>query len=108
MIRENSEGEYSGHGGISRRGRPWAVATETSVFTREGVERTMRFALEVARKREKRHLTVVTKSNAQRNGMVFWDEVALEVGKEFLDVKVEGMLVVGESPILFQNLHAQV
>ncbi|KAM3081150.1 hypothetical protein ACMFMG_005106 [Clarireedia jacksonii] len=119
IIRENSEGEYSGHGGISHKGHPWAVATETSIFTREGVERIMRFAFEVARKREKRHLTVVTKSNAQRNGMVFWDEVALEVGKDFPDVKVERMLVDAMTTkmvlqpqsidtIVATNLHADI
>jgi len=52
----------------------------------------MRFAFETARLRKK-HLTVVTKSNAQRNGMVMWDEVAADVGKEFPDVKVDKMLV---------------
>lgn len=52
----------------------------------------MRFAFETARLRKK-HLTVVTKSNAQRNGMVMWDEVAAEVGKEFPDVRVDKMLV---------------
>jgi isocitrate/isopropylmalate dehydrogenase len=108
IIRENSEGEYSGHGGISHKGHPWAVATETSIFTREGVERIMRFAFEVARKREKRHLTVVTKSNAQRNGMVFWDEVAVEVGKDFPDVKVERMLVDGGFLFLFRNTCVRV
>ncbi|KAA8571178.1 hypothetical protein EYC84_000516 [Monilinia fructicola] len=100
IIRENSEGEYAGHGGISHKGEKWAVATETSVFTRVGVERIMRFAFETARGRERKHLTVVTKSNAQRNGMVFWDEVAEEVGREFKDVKVEKMLVDGGYLIL--------
>lgn len=76
------------------------MATETSVFTRVGVERIMRFAFETARGRERKHLTVVTKSNAQRNGMVFWDEVAEEVGREFKDVKVEKMLVDGGYLIL--------
>lgn len=61
IVRENSEGEYAGHGGISHRGEKWAVATETSIFTRAGVERIMRFAFEVARARERKHLTVVTK-----------------------------------------------
>jgi isocitrate/isopropylmalate dehydrogenase len=53
----------------------------------------MRFAFETARKREKKHITVVTKSNAQRNGMVMWDEVAQVVAKDFPDVRVEKMLV---------------
>lgn len=57
-MRENSEGEYAGHGGISHRGEKWAVATKTSISTRAGVKRIMRFAFEVARARERKHLTV--------------------------------------------------
>lgn len=92
-MRENSEGEYAGQGGRSHRGKPWEAATEVSVFTRHGVERLMRFAFEAARSRPRRLLTVVTKSNAQRNGMVLWDEVAAEVAKDFPDVTVDKMLV---------------
>jgi isocitrate/isopropylmalate dehydrogenase len=93
IIRENSEGEYAGHGGRSHIGQAWETATEVSIFTRHGVERIMRFAFETASKRPKKHITVVTKSNAQRNGMVLWDLVAKEVAAEFPDVKVEKMLV---------------
>jgi isocitrate/isopropylmalate dehydrogenase len=93
IIRENSEGEYAGHGGRSHQGQPWEVATEVSIFTRHGVERLMRFAFEAARGRAKKHITVVTKSNAQRNGMVMWDEVAALVAKDFPDVEVDKMLV---------------
>src|SRR5712671_205673 len=80
IIRENSEGEYAGNGGRVHRGLPEEVATETAIFTRVGVERIMRFAFDIARSRPRRHLTVVTKSNAQRHGMVFWDEVAALAG----------------------------
>ena len=76
IVRENSEGEYAGHGGRVHRGLPEEVATETAIFTRRGVERIMRFAFDIARSRPRRLLTVVTKSNAQRHGMVFWDEIA--------------------------------
>lgn len=93
IIRENSEGEYAGHGGRSHINQPWEVATEVSVFTRHGVERIFRFAFEVARERKKKLLTMVTKSNAQRNGMVMWDAVGIEIAKEFPDVKFEKMLV---------------
>ena len=76
IVRENSEGEYAGHGGRAHRGLPEEVATETAIFTRRGVERIMRFAFDIARSRPRKQLTVVTKSNAQRHGMVFWDEIA--------------------------------
>jgi tartrate dehydrogenase/decarboxylase/D-malate dehydrogenase len=93
IIRENSEGEYSGHGGRVHRGLPEEVATETAVFTRRGVERIMRFAFETARSRPRRHLTVVTKSNAQRHGMVFWDEVAALVAQDYPNVTWDKELV---------------
>ena len=80
IIRENSEGEYAGHGGRAHRGLPIEVGTETAVFTRAGVERIHRFAFELARKRPRKQLTLVTKSNAQRFGMVMWDEIFLRSG----------------------------
>jgi len=93
IVRENSEGEYAGQGGRSHRGQPWETATEVSIFTRHAIERVMRFAFETARARPRKQLTVVTKSNAQRNGMVLWDEVAIELSKEFSDVTMDKMLV---------------
>ncbi len=93
IVRENSEGEYAGQGGRSHRGFPGEVATEVSIFTRAGVTRIMRFAFELARSRPRRLLTVVTKSNAQRHGMVMWDEIAAEVATEFPDVAWDKMLV---------------
>lgn len=93
IVRENSEGEYAGHGGRSHIGKPWEVATEISIFTRHGVERLMRFAFGLAQSRPRKHITVVTKSNAQRNGMVMWDEIAREVAATFPDVKCDFMLV---------------
>ena len=92
IVRENSEGEYAGQGGRSHRGFPEEVATEVAIFTRKGVERIMRFAFGAARAR-RRHLTVVTKSNAQRHGMVMWDEIAAEVAAEFADVTWDKELV---------------
>lgn len=93
LVRENSEGEYSGHGGRSHRGQVWEVATEVAIFTYVGVERIMRFAFTQAQSRPRKLLTVVTKSNSLRNGMVLWDEVALKVSKDFPDVKWDEMLV---------------
>ena len=93
VVRENTEGEYSGVGGRVHRGLPGEVAMEVSVFTRAGVERIMRFAFGLARKRPRRLLTLVTKSNAQRHGMVLWDEIFAEVAREFPEVATDRMLV---------------
>jgi tartrate dehydrogenase/decarboxylase / D-malate dehydrogenase len=93
IVRENSEGEYAGHGGRAHRGLPEEVATETAIFTRAGVTRIMRFAFTAARARPRKHVTVVTKSNAQRHGMVFWDEIAAEVAADFPDVTWDKELV---------------
>jgi len=93
IVRENSEGEYAGHGGRAHRGHPEEVATETAIFTRAGVTRIMRTAFGIARSRPRKKLTVVTKSNAQRHGMVLWDEIAAEVARGFPDVAWEKELV---------------
>ena len=119
IVRENSEGEYAGNGGRAHRGLPIEVATETSVFTREGVTRVMRFAFELALSRPRKQLTVVTKSNAQRHGMVLWDEIASEVAAEFPDVTWDKMLVDAMTvrmtldpgsldTIVATNLHADI
>ncbi|KJZ30363.1 tartrate dehydrogenase [Paracoccus sp. S4493] len=86
-IRENTEGEYSGAGGRVHQGTPDEVAVETSIFTRAGVERILRFGFEQAQARRGR-LASVTKSNAQRHSMVFWDEVTDELAAEYPDVAV--------------------
>src|SRR3954451_24616031 len=94
IVRENSEGEYAaGQGGRSHRGLPQEVGTEGPIFTRAGIARIMRYAFGLARSRPRRLLTVVTKSNAQRYGMVMWDEIAAEVALEFPDVTWDKMLV---------------
>ncbi len=86
-IRENTEGEYSGAGGRVHSGTKDEVAVETAIFTRTGVERIIRFGFEQARMR-RRKLASVTKSNAQKYSMVFWDEVTKDVAKEYPDVEV--------------------
>lgn len=86
-IRENTEGEYSGAGGRVHQGTKDEVAVETAIFTRAGVERILRFGFEQARKRSGK-LASVTKSNAQKYSMVFWDEVTRELATEYPDVTV--------------------
>jgi len=93
IVRENSEGEYAGVGGRVHQGHPIEIATDVSVLTRVGVERVIRYAFKLAQSRPKKHLTVVTKSNAQRHAMVMWDEIAVQVSKEFPDVKWDKELV---------------
>ncbi|MDP3356094.1 MAG: tartrate dehydrogenase [Polaromonas sp.] len=93
IVRENSEGEYAGVGGRVHQGHPIEVATDMSILTRVGVERIMRFAFRLAQSRPRKLLTVVTKSNAQRHGMVMWDEIALQISKEFPDVHWDKELV---------------
>jgi tartrate dehydrogenase/decarboxylase/D-malate dehydrogenase len=119
IIRENSEGEYSGSGGRAHRGLPEEVATETSIFTRTGVERIHRFAFKLARGRPRKHLTLVTKSNAQRHGMVMWDEIFYEVARDFPDVGTQRVLVDAVTTLMVlkpqtldtfvaTNLHADI
>jgi tartrate dehydrogenase/decarboxylase/D-malate dehydrogenase len=93
IVRENTEGEYSGAGGRVHTGLSNEVAMEISTFTRSGVERVHRFAFGLASKRPRKHLTLVTKSNAQRHGMVLWDEIFYEVAKDFPGVKTDRILV---------------
>ena len=93
LIRENSEGEYSGHGGRSYNNYDWEVATETSIFTRHGIQRIMQYAFEAANRRPRKHLTVVSKSNAQRYGLVLWDEIVAETAKRFPDFTWDKELV---------------
>lgn len=93
IIRENSEGEYSGNGGRVHRGLPEEIGTEVSIFSRKGVERIHRFAFDMAMSRPHRKLTLVTKSNAQRHGMVLWDEVFFEVARDYPQVEIDRELV---------------
>ncbi len=93
IVRENSEGEYSGAGGRVHQGLPLEAATDVTIMTRAGVERIIRYAFKLAQSRPRKQLTVVTKSNAQRHAMVMWDEIAAAVAKEFPDVKWDKELV---------------
>ena len=93
IVRENSEGEYSGVGGRVHQGHPIEAATDVSIMTRVGVERILRYAFKLAQSRPRKLLTVVTKSNAQRHAMVMWDEIAVQISKEFPDVRWDKELV---------------
>ena len=119
IVRENSEGEYSGAGGRVHIGLPTEVATEVAIMTRAGIERIQRYAFRLAQSRPRRLLTVVTKSNAQRHGMVLWDEIAAEVAKDFPDVTWDKEMVdamtarmvncpASLDTIVATNLHADI
>jgi len=119
IVRENSEGEYAGCGGRAHKGLPEEVGTEVAIFTRTGVSRIMRYAFKLAQSRSRKFLTVVTKSNAQRHGMVMWDEIAGEVAREFPDVTWDKTLVDAMTvrmtlhpksldTIVATNLHADI
>src|ERR1700692_3678054 len=119
IVRENSEGEYSGVGGRVHRDLPEEVATDVSIMTRTGVTRIIRFAFKLAQSRPRKLLTVITKSNAQRHAMVMWDEIAAQVSKEFPDVRWDKELVdtatarmvnrpASLDTIVATNLHADI
>ena len=119
IVRENTEGEYSGAGGRMHQGHPLEVATDLSLMTRAGVERIQRYAFRLAQSRPRKLLTVITKSNAQRHAMVMWDEIAAQVAKEFPDVRWDKELVDAATArmvnqpasldtIVATNLHADI
>ena len=94
VVRENTEGEYAQVGGFVYQHQPEEVAIQTSVFTRRGIERIVRFAFELAVKRnKKRRVTSITKSNAQGYSMVLWDRAFEDVAAEFPDIETESLLV---------------
>ncbi len=75
-------------------GRPHEVAMQSAMFTRHGTERIIRFAFDLARRRDKKRLlTSVTKSNAQGFSMAFWDRVFAEIARDYPDIRTESLLV---------------
>src|SRR3954471_15831932 len=89
VVREGTEGPYTGNGGALRVGTPAEVATEVSVNTRYGVERVVRDAFARARARERRHLTLVHKHNVLSYAGHLWRRAVDEVGSEFPDVTTD-------------------
>ena len=89
IVRENNEGEYSEIGGRLYAGTPAELAVQQSVFTREGVDRVLRYAFERARARPAKHLTSATKSNGLIHTMPFWDERFEAVAADYPDVRTD-------------------
>jgi tartrate dehydrogenase/decarboxylase/D-malate dehydrogenase len=119
IVRENTEGEYSGAGGRVHQGLPIEVATDLSIMTRAGVERIQRYAFKLAQSRPRKLITLITKSNAQRHAMVMWDEVAQQVAQDFPEVTWDKELVDAATvrmvnrpasldTIVATNLHADI
>lgn len=105
VARENSEGEYSGIGGLSHGGEGSATAVEVAIHTRLGIESVARWAFRAAAAR-RGLVTLVTKSNALRHGFGLWDEVVSEVAAEFPDVELRTMLVDAMAAYMVQRPEA--
>jgi tartrate dehydrogenase/decarboxylase/D-malate dehydrogenase len=119
IVRENTEGEYSGAGGRAHRGLESEVAVQTSIYSRAAVERIAGAAFAIARDRPARRLASVTKSNASQHASVLWDEVVAEVAADHPDVEFESVLVDAAAArfvldpasfdvVLGSNLHADI
>ncbi len=87
VIRENTEGTYAGEGGFLRKGTPHEIATQGSVNTRKGAERCIRYGFELARSRQRKHLTLVHKTNVLTFSGDLWERTFEEVAEEYPDVE---------------------
>jgi len=103
IVRENSEGEYTGSGGIVHKDLPIEIGSELAVFTREGCRRIHDYAFKLASRRKKQHLTLITKSNAQKHGMKLWDRIFYEVKKKYPKVKTSKLLVDAATAVMVNN-----
>jgi len=119
IVRENSEGEYSGSGGIIHKDLPNEVGTEIAIFTKIGCNRIHEYAFKLANSRPAKTLTLITKSNAQRHGMKIWDKSFYEISKKFPEVKTNTLLVDAATALMVSapekldvlvatNLHADI
>jgi tartrate dehydrogenase/decarboxylase / D-malate dehydrogenase len=89
VVRENTEGEYSQIGGRFHADSEDELVVQTSIFTRKGTDRIMRYAFELARKLKRLHVTSATKSNGLYHSMPFWDERFAAIGQEYPEVRVD-------------------
>ena len=89
VVRENVEGEYSAIGGIQYEGTEDEMVSQQSIFTRKGTDRILKYAFELARSRDKKHLSSATKSNGLFHSMPYWDSRVAEMAKQYPDVKVD-------------------
>jgi tartrate dehydrogenase/decarboxylase/D-malate dehydrogenase len=119
VVRENSEGEYSGAGGRSHTGLESEVAVQTSVYSRRAIGRVARYAVELAAQRPAKRLASVTKSNASQYASVLWDEVVAEAAAARPEIAFDSILVDAAAAqlvldpasldvLVASNLHADI
>src|SRR5690554_1985804 len=89
VVRENVEGEYSNIGGIQYEGTADEIVTQQSIFTRKGTDRILKYAFDLARSRDKKHLSSATKSNGLFHSMPYWDSRVEAMARHYPDVKVD-------------------
>jgi tartrate dehydrogenase/decarboxylase/D-malate dehydrogenase len=95
VVRENIEGEYSNVGGRMYAGTEQEMVVQESIFTRKGVERIIRFAFELAKKRVKKHVTSATKSNGIVFTMPYWDEIFKEISCQYPEIEADQFHIDG-------------
>lgn len=103
VVRENSEGEYSGLGEWFNKGSKDEYVHQIGKFTRKGVERVIRYAFELARKENRKTVTSVTKANALNYSMVFWDMIFKEVAKDYPEINANQLMVDAASMMFVQH-----
>lgn len=89
VVRENVEGEYSTIGGIENEGTEDECVTQTSLFTRHGIDRVLKYAFELAQSRAAKHLTSATKSNGIIHSMPYWDSRVTAMAKRYPEIEVD-------------------
>ena len=102
-VRENTEGEYVGAGGRVHKGTAHELALQTTVFTRVGVERVIRYAFQLTKRLKRRHLTSVTKSNAMQFAPVFWDEIFDDIAADYPEITTDKSLVDATAARMVRN-----
>jgi 3-isopropylmalate dehydrogenase len=89
VVRENTEGLYTGSGGFLKKGTPHEVALQSSINTRMGVERCLRYAFQLTQGRKRKKLTLCGKTNVLTYAFDLWDRVFTELGQEYGDVETD-------------------
>jgi len=102
FVRENTEGEYAGSGSWLFKNKPNEVVIQNGVFSRQGCERVIRYAYELAKSQNK-SLTSISKANALNYSMVFWDQIFEEVGRDYPEVKTYSYLVDAASMFMVKD-----